>query len=146
MRRCGNSRPRSPAKNSICGRIRSRPISRRSRPTAAKSRKRGSARIEQTIYVEREIQRKILRGKGGQTIKAIGAVARADIAAAVEQPVHLFLFVKVREGWGEDPERYREMGLEVSAELNSARFEHRHDPKSPWSVHRLRKAAKLSSD
>jgi len=72
----------------------------------------GSVRIEQTIYVERESQRKILLGKGGQTIKAIGAAARADIAAAVEQPVHLFLFVKVREGWGDDPERYREMGLE----------------------------------
>lgn len=72
----------------------------------------GSVRIEQTIYVERESQRKILLGKGGQTIKAIGAAARADIAAAVEQAVHLFLFVKVREGWGDDPERYREMGLE----------------------------------
>ena len=72
----------------------------------------GSVRIEQTIYVERESQRKILLGKGGQTIKAIGAAARADIAAAVEQRVHLFLFVKVREGWGDDPERYREMGLE----------------------------------
>jgi GTPase len=72
----------------------------------------GSVRIEQTIYVERESQRKIVLGKGGQTIKAIGAAARADIAEAVEQPVHLFLFVKVREGWGDDPERYREMGLE----------------------------------
>jgi len=72
----------------------------------------GSVRIEQTIYVERESQRKIVLGKGGQTIKAIGAAARADIAAAIEQPVHLFLFVKVREGWGDDPERYREMGLE----------------------------------
>jgi GTPase len=72
----------------------------------------GSVRIGQTIYVERESQRKILLGKGGQTIKAIGAAARADIAAAVEQPVHLFLFVKVREGWSDDPERYREMGLE----------------------------------
>jgi len=72
----------------------------------------GSVRIEQTIYVERESQRKIVLGKGGQTIKAIGAAARADIAEAIEQPVHLFLFVKVREGWGDDPERYREMGLE----------------------------------
>jgi GTPase len=72
----------------------------------------GSVRIEQTIYVERDSQRKILLGKGGQTIKAIGAAARIDIAAAVEQPVHLFLFVKVRQGWGDDPERYREMGLE----------------------------------
>jgi GTPase len=77
-----------------------------------KELKDGSVRIEQTIYVERESQRKILLGKGGQTIKAIGAAARADIAAAIEQSVHLFLFVKVREGWGDDPERYREMGLE----------------------------------
>ena len=77
-----------------------------------KELKDGSVRIEQTIYVERESQRKIVLGKDGQTIKAIGAAARADIAAAIEQPVHLFLFVKVREGWGDDPERYREMGLE----------------------------------
>ena len=77
-----------------------------------KELKDGSVRIEQTIYVERESQRKIVLGKGGQTIKAIGAAARADIAVAIEQPVHLFLFVKVREGWGDDPERYREMGLE----------------------------------
>jgi GTP-binding protein Era len=77
-----------------------------------KELKDGSLRIEQTIYVERESQRKIVLGKGGQTIKAIGAAARADIAVAIEQPVHLFLFVKVREGWGDDPERYREMGLE----------------------------------
>jgi GTP-binding protein Era len=76
----------------------------------------GSVRIEQTIYVERESQRKIVLGKGGQTIKAIGAAARADISQAVEQPVHLFLFVKVREGWGDDPERYREMGLEFPKE------------------------------
>jgi GTP-binding protein Era len=72
----------------------------------------GSTRIEQTIYVERESQRKIVLGKGGATIKAIGADARRDIAGMVEAPVHLFLFVKVREHWGEDPERYREMGLE----------------------------------
>jgi GTPase len=78
--------------------------------------KDGSVRIEQTIYVERESQRKIVLGKGGQTIKAIGAAARTDIAAAIEHPVHLFLFVKVREGWGDDPERYREMGLEFSKE------------------------------
>ncbi|HEY2531267.1 MAG TPA: GTPase Era [Xanthobacteraceae bacterium] len=77
-----------------------------------KELKDGSARIEQTIYVERESQRKIVLGKGGQTIRAIGAAARRDIAAAIEQPVHLFLFVKVREAWGDDPERYREMGLE----------------------------------
>src|ERR671931_306426 len=73
--------------------------------------KDGSTRVEQTIYVERESQRKIVLGKGGQTIKAIGADARREIAAMIEAPVHLFLFVKVRERWGEDPERYREMGL-----------------------------------
>ncbi len=76
----------------------------------------GSVRIEQTIYVERASQRKIVLGKGGQTIKAIGAEARKEIAALIEQPAHLFLFVKVREGWGDDPERYREMGLEFPKE------------------------------
>ena len=81
-----------------------------------KELKDGSVRVEQTIYVERESQRKIVLGKGGATIKAIGAAARADIAAAIEQRVHLFLFVKVREGWGDDPERYREMGLEFPRE------------------------------
>jgi GTPase len=77
-----------------------------------KELKDGSVRIEQTIYVERESQRQIVLGKAGQAIKAIGAAARTDIAAAIEHPVHLFLFVKVREGWSDDPERYREMGLE----------------------------------
>jgi GTP-binding protein Era len=77
-----------------------------------RERKDGSVRIEQTIYVERESQRKIVLGKGGATIKAIGADARREIAAIVEQPVHLFLFVKVRERWGDDPERYAQMGLE----------------------------------
>jgi GTP-binding protein Era len=72
----------------------------------------GAVRIEQTIYVERESQRSIVLGKGGASIKAIGAAARAEIAKLIEQPVHLFLFVKVREGWGDDPERFREMGLE----------------------------------
>ena len=81
-----------------------------------KELKDGSIRIEQTIYVERESQRKIVLGKGGQTIKAIGADARKDIAELAETPVHLFLFVKVREGWGDDPERYREMGLEFPKE------------------------------
>jgi GTP-binding protein Era len=76
----------------------------------------GSVRIEQTIYVERESQRKIVLGKAGQAIRAIGAAARKDIAEAIEQPAHLFLHVKVREGWGDDPERYREMGLEFPKE------------------------------
>ena len=72
----------------------------------------GSVRIEQTIFVERESQRKIVLGKAGSTIKAIGQSARKDIAEAAEAPVHLFLFVKVREDWGNDPARYREMGLD----------------------------------
>jgi GTP-binding protein Era len=76
----------------------------------------GAVRIEQTIYVERDSQRKIVLGKGGATIKAIGAEARREIALAIEKPVHLFLFVKVRQGWGDDPERYREMGLEFPKE------------------------------
>jgi len=76
----------------------------------------GSTRIEQTIYVERESQRKIVLGKGGQTIKAIGADARREIADMIEAPVHLFLFVKVRDHWGDDPDRYRGMGLEFPDE------------------------------
>jgi len=79
-------------------------------------RKDKSVRIEQTIFVERDSQRKIVLGKGGATIKAIGADARKEIAEIVGQPVHLFLFVKVRDGWGDDPERYREMGLEFPKE------------------------------
>jgi GTP-binding protein Era len=79
---------------------------------AWEEKKDGSVRIEQTIYVERDSQKKIVIGKGGQTLKAIGAEARKEISGIVEAPVHLFLFVKVREGWGDDPERYREMGLD----------------------------------
>jgi GTPase len=79
-------------------------------------RKDGSVRIEQTIYVERESQRKIVLGKAGQSIKAIGESARRELADILEKKVHLFLFVKVREGWGDDPERYRQMGLEFPKE------------------------------
>ncbi len=79
-------------------------------------RKDKSVRIEQTIFVERESQRKIVLGKGGATIKSIGAESRKEIAEIVGQPVHLFLFVKVRENWGDDPDRYREMGLEFPRE------------------------------
>ncbi|ETR75393.1 GTPase Era [Afipia sp. P52-10] len=79
-------------------------------------RKDGSVKIEQTIFVERESQRKIVLGKGGATIKAIGADARRELSELIEQPVHLFLFVKVREHWGDDPDRYREMGLEFPKE------------------------------
>ena len=79
-------------------------------------RKDKSVRIEQTIFVERESQRKIVLGKGGATIKSIGAEARKEIADILDVPVHLFLFVKVRENWGDDPDRYREMGLEFPKE------------------------------
>ncbi|PZO78402.1 MAG: GTPase Era [Mesorhizobium amorphae] len=75
-------------------------------------KKDGSVRIEQVIYVERDSQKKIVLGAGGQTIRAIGQAARTEIAEVAEQPVHLFLFVKVRENWSEDPERFRAMGLE----------------------------------
>jgi GTP-binding protein Era len=81
-----------------------------------KELKDGSTRIEQTIYVERESQRKIVLGKGGATIKAIGADARVEIANMIEAPVHLFLLVKVRERWADDPERYRGIGLEFPKE------------------------------
>ncbi len=72
----------------------------------------GSARIEQTIFVARESHRKIVIGEGGRTVKAIGTAARKDIAAANGANVHLFLHVKVREKWLDDPERYRAMGLQ----------------------------------
>ncbi len=72
----------------------------------------GEARIEQTVFVTRESHRKIVIGKGGRTIKAIGSAARKDIAEAHGANVHLFLHVKVRENWPDDPERYRAMGLE----------------------------------
>jgi GTP-binding protein Era len=77
-----------------------------------KEQKDGSIRIEQVIFVERDSQKKIVIGKGGETIKAISMAARKDIAEIAEKPVHLFLFVKVRENWADDPERYREMGIE----------------------------------
>jgi GTP-binding protein Era len=76
------------------------------------TRKDGSVRVEQTIFVERESQRSIVLGKGGAAIKEISMKARAEIAESLETPVHLFLFVKVRDNWADDPERYREMGLE----------------------------------
>ena len=72
----------------------------------------GSARIEQTIYVTRDSHKKIVIGEGGRTLKSIGTAARKEIADANDSKVHLFLFVKVRENWLDDPERYRAMGLE----------------------------------
>jgi GTP-binding protein Era len=73
----------------------------------------GAVRVEQTIYVARDSQKQIVLGSGGATIKQVSMAARADIAEAADRPVHLFLFVKVRENWSDDPERYRNMGLEL---------------------------------
>lgn len=75
-------------------------------------RRDGSARIEMTIYVEKDSQKPIVLGKGGKTIREIGQAARLDIAKLTGAPVHLFLFVKVRENWAQDPARFRAMGLE----------------------------------
>jgi GTP-binding protein Era len=75
-------------------------------------RKDGSVKIDATIYVQRESQRAIALGAKGERIKTIGAAARKELEALFERRVHLFLFVKVREKWQDDPERYRAMGLE----------------------------------
>ncbi len=78
-------------------------------------RKDGSAAIEQVIYVRRESQRAIVLGHKGARIKSIGAAARLELADMLEKRVHLFLFVKVREKWEDDPERYRDWGLDFNA-------------------------------
>ena len=75
-------------------------------------RKDGSVKIQQVVYVSRANHKPIVLGKGGQTIKKIGELARADLEESLGCRVHLFLFVKVREKWLDDPERYREMGLD----------------------------------
>ncbi|HEX2840270.1 GTPase Era [Hyphomicrobium sp.] len=75
-----------------------------------------SVRVEQVIYVTRDGHKSIVLGKGGQTIKKISQASRTGLTEIVGAPVHLFLFVKVREGWDRDPERYREMGLEFPTE------------------------------
>lgn len=77
-----------------------------------KTQKDGSIRIEQVVYVTRDTHKKIVLGKSGQTIKAIGAESRKELMEIFETKVHLFLFVKVRQKWADDPGRYREMGLE----------------------------------
>ncbi len=76
------------------------------------TKKDGSIRIQQIIFVQRESQRKIALGDGGQTIKTVGTLAREELQEMLGTKVHLFLFVKVRENWGDDRERYREMGLD----------------------------------
>ncbi len=77
-----------------------------------KTLKDGAVRIEQVIYVERDSQKKIVLGAGGQTIKQISMEARRDLSEQLGVPVHLFVFVKVREKWAEDPSLYHAMGLE----------------------------------
>ncbi|HEY1878244.1 MAG TPA: GTPase Era [Rhizomicrobium sp.] len=79
-------------------------------------RKDGSVKINQVIYVQREGQKAIVLGKGGQTIKTIGAMAREDLQTIFGRRVHLFLFVKVREDWAENSEHYREIGLDYPNE------------------------------
>lgn len=75
-------------------------------------REDGSVRIDQTLYVERDSQKKIALGKGGRKIREIGSEARVELEEMLERRVHLFLFVKVRENWQEDRQRLREWGLE----------------------------------
>ncbi len=75
----------------------------------------GSARVGQVIYIQRETQRAIVLGKGGRAIKDIGQAAREELSAALERPIHLFLHVKVREGWMEDRARYAGTGLDFNA-------------------------------
>ena len=78
-------------------------------------REDGSVKIDQTVYVQRDGQKSIVLGKGGSRIKAIGAASRRQLEELLECPVHLFLFVKVRDNWLDDPERYRDWGLDFNA-------------------------------
>ena len=83
--------------------------------TALEEKKDGSLRLEQTIYVERESQRPIILGKGGQTLKWIGQKSREDLAELLERPVHLFITVKVDESWQDKREHYWALGLDFDA-------------------------------
>ena len=75
----------------------------------------GSLRIEQVVYVERGSQKAIVLGKKGSRVKSIGEAARKELEEIFGRRVHLFLFVKVRGNWGDDPERYRDLGLDFDA-------------------------------
>ncbi len=75
----------------------------------------GSVRIDQVIYIRRDSQKMIVLGKGGQRIKAIGSAARRELEKLLDRRVHLFIHVKVRDKWQDDPERYRELGLDFNA-------------------------------
>ena len=79
---------------------------------AFKEREDGSVEIHQQVLVERVTQRAIVLGKGGSRIREIGAKARAELAQLLDRPVHLYLHVKVRPGWDEDREVYRDIGLD----------------------------------
>jgi GTP-binding protein Era len=72
----------------------------------------GSVRIEQLVYVRRDSQKAIVIGKGGQRLRAIGQAAREELKEILGREVHLFIYVKVREDWEDDPERYSAIGLE----------------------------------
>lgn len=76
----------------------------------------GSVKVEQVIYIERESQKGIVLGKGGERIKRVRTLAQQELCELLDRPVHLFLFVKVRENWGEDPDRYRDWGLDFSSQ------------------------------
>jgi GTP-binding protein Era len=80
--------------------------------TTSWQEQKGGVRIEQTVFVERDSQKRIVLGKGGSMIKQVSTAARKELSELLERPVHLFLFVKVREGWGDDPARYRDLGLD----------------------------------
>ncbi len=110
--------PRAPAgrrdhagRRSTCGSTRSCPYAAAVETTAFEERQDGSARIEQTIYVERESQRPIILGAGGQTLKWIGQKSREELQVLLDRPVHLFLHVKVDERWADKREFYGDVGL-----------------------------------
>ena len=75
----------------------------------------GSVRIEQIIYVERDSQRSIVLGKNGKMIRSVGAESRRELGKIIDSVVHLFLFVKVQEKWGEEPTHYGNWGLDFNA-------------------------------
>jgi GTP-binding protein Era len=91
------------------------PYSANVETTAFEERPDGSARIEQTIFVERESQRPIVLGKGGQTVKWIGEAARKELCEILDRKVHLFLTVKVRETWADERSTYEGLGLDFDA-------------------------------
>jgi GTP-binding protein Era len=84
--------------------------------TAWEEKKDGSVRIEQIVFVERDSQRRIVLGEGGRAVKQISMTSRKELAKLFGRPVHLFIHVKVAEGWENNPEHYREMGLEFPKE------------------------------